>query len=477
MDDSDTDPDFKVGLCEVRRCKKEVWAVCENCLILVCYDHCVEDITSCKDHGKTLQKRKRDKKRRQMKKNKNEEKGLLPRNLVCPVQVDESVEPITNHEGSETGVRDGKKGDSVAKRSKTVLRDGNGVESVESEGHGATMEESIADRAVEAEGHAMTQEENGREGGAEAEIDGAVVEDNERERDAENENHKDKDARECVLQPGEHNDEGATLQQRRGRKRQRNQDQWRRNVQKRLRDTGEAHISTTGKAKPARRMGPCCGHSCTYKCSSTFSHEVREKIFTNYWSNGDKREQRLFILKHVERHLAKRKRVGSDNRNVTFKYYLYTGDSRLQVCRHFFLNTLDVGRDFIYGTMDMHSATGTLKPTKQGAHSNHVKTDETLLKEVKDHISSFAVIDSHYCRAKSLKKYLDSSLSVSKMYKMYTEACRGPNKLFEFKYRQVFDMSFNLGFHRPKKDQCEICVAFRNTIDHSEKDKDTYTEH
>ena len=137
-----------------------------------------------------------------------------------------------------------------------MLRDGNGVERVESEGHDATMEENIADRAVEAEGYAMTQEENGREGGAQAEIDGAVVEDNERERDAENENHKDKDAREYVLQSGEHNDEGATLQQRRGRKRQRNQDQWRRNVQKRLRDTGEAHISTTGKAKPARRIGP-----------------------------------------------------------------------------------------------------------------------------------------------------------------------------------------------------------------------------
>ena len=73
----------------------------------------------------------------------------------------------------------------------------------------------------------------------------------------------------------------------------------------------------------------------------------------------------------------------------------------------------------------MHSATDTLKPTKQGAHGNHVKTDETLLMEVQDHISSFAVIDSHYCRANSLKRYLDPSLSVSKMYKMYTEACLG----------------------------------------------------
>ena len=130
-------------------------------------------------------------------------------------------------------------------------------------------------------------------------------------------------------------------------------------------------ISTTGKAKQARRIGP--------SGSSTFSQEVRKKIFANYWSIGDKRGQRLFILRHVERHLAKKKRVGIDKKNVNFKYYLYTGDSRLQVYRHFFRNTLYVGRDFILGTIDIHSATGTLKPTKQGTHSNHRKTDETLL--------------------------------------------------------------------------------------------------
>ena len=102
---------------------------------------------------------------------------------------------------------------------------------------------------------------------------------------------------------------------------------------------------------------------------------------------------------------------------------------------------------------DIHSASDTLKPIKQGAHSNHVKTDET----------SFAVIDSHYCRANSLRKYLDLSLSVSKMYKMYTEACRGPNKLYEFKYRQVFDTLFNLGFHRPKRINVK-CVWHSETL-------------
>ena len=100
-----------------------------------------------------------------------------------------------------------------------------------------------------------------------------------------------------------------------------------------------------------------------------------------------------------------------------------------------------------------------------------------MLKEAQDQISSFAVIDSHYYRANCLNKYLDPFLSVSKLYKMDTEASRRPNKLSEFKYRQVFDTFFNFGFPRPKRDQCKTCVAFRNTTDHHEKDKDVYTEH
>ncbi|KAK3786399.1 hypothetical protein RRG08_011715 [Elysia crispata] len=73
----------------------------------------------------------------------------------------------------------------------------------------------------------MTLEESGREGEADAEIDGTVVEDTERERDTENKNHNEREATGCAVQPREQNDEGPTLQQRRGRKRQRNPEQWR----------------------------------------------------------------------------------------------------------------------------------------------------------------------------------------------------------------------------------------------------------
>lgn len=50
----DTDPNFAPGLCELKKCKKEVFAACHICLKLLCYDHFVEEITSCNDHGKSV---------------------------------------------------------------------------------------------------------------------------------------------------------------------------------------------------------------------------------------------------------------------------------------------------------------------------------------------------------------------------------------------------------------------------------------
>ncbi|GFN78536.1 hypothetical protein PoB_000504200 [Plakobranchus ocellatus] len=67
FDDSDADPEYKPGQCEVKRCREEVWAACENCLMLVCYDHCIEDIDSCEHHRKTMKKRHINKKKGEIK--------------------------------------------------------------------------------------------------------------------------------------------------------------------------------------------------------------------------------------------------------------------------------------------------------------------------------------------------------------------------------------------------------------------------
>lgn len=48
--DSDDDPPF--GICHVRSCSQEVFAACHLCDFLLCYDHFMEDVPTCKYHGK-----------------------------------------------------------------------------------------------------------------------------------------------------------------------------------------------------------------------------------------------------------------------------------------------------------------------------------------------------------------------------------------------------------------------------------------
>ncbi|GFO29375.1 DNA-directed RNA polymerase 3, chloroplastic [Plakobranchus ocellatus] len=133
------------------------------------------------------------------------------------------------------------------------------------------------------------------------------------------------------------------------------------------------------------------------------------------------------------------------------------------------MNTLSISKDFIYGALKQHFD-GVLTPSKQGRHDKHKKVKETVVQDVHDHINSFTAIDSHYCRARTTKKYLDASLSVAKMYRFYEEVYKEHERAFLDKYRQIFDEEFNLAFHKPKKDQCEICTSQRNNSTDEEKE-------
>jgi hypothetical protein len=78
---------------------------------------------------------------------------------------------------------------------------------------------------------------------------------------------------------------------------------------------------------------------------------------------------------------------------------------------------------------------------------------------ITDHIRSFPVIESHYCRASTSKQYLEGSLNITKMYNLYLERCRddGKEPAKASLHRQIFFTQFNLSFHKPKSDRCPVC--------------------
>ncbi|ELU16645.1 hypothetical protein CAPTEDRAFT_195403 [Capitella teleta] len=86
-------------------------------------------------------------------------------------------------------------------------------------------------------------------------------------------------------------------------------------------------------------------------------------------------------------------------------------------------------------------------------------TSEAAKELIRKHINNFPRIPSHFCRAKTERGYLDPTLSIPKMHTLYQNWCRDqniePQKFWV--YQKIFTSEFNLEFHHPKKDLCDLC--------------------
>ncbi|GFO45998.1 tRNA uridine 5-carboxymethylaminomethyl modification enzyme mnmg [Plakobranchus ocellatus] len=61
------------------------------------------------------------------------------------------------------------------------------------------------------------------------------------------------------------------------------------------------------------------------------------------------------------------------------------------------------------------------------------------------------------------------------MYRLYEEAYKEHERASLDKYRRIFDEEFNLAFHKPKKDQCEICTSQGNNP--TDEERESFEEH
>lgn len=275
-----------------------------------------------------------------------------------------------------------------------------------------------------------------------------------------------------VVQEGEADngqEEDANTQ--RGRKRQRNVDNWKKNKRKRLRNSGQSYMNSHGIQVPRRRMREKNCASCRYKCNENFPEEVREKVFEYYWEMGDAARQKDFIVNHV----VKREKINRETisrRNHTFEYYLTSERRQIRVCKDFFLKTLDVSEKFARSAGGHTSSELGITPSsKKGRHAPQNKVPESSKDKIREHIDSFPKLESHYSRKDTNKLYLEGSLNLPKMYALYKEKCEQEWKIIPEKqslYRTVFDNEFNLAFHTPKKDACKYCEWYQRLED-SEK--------
>lgn len=265
------------------------------------------------------------------------------------------------------------------------------------------------------------------------------------------------------------------------RKRKINNDEWKQNKRKKLRQSGKEYISAKGtvkREKSTRAEG--CLKNCTFSCKEIFDNDFRQNINKHFWKLSDKKKL-AYYSKFIRR--TNSKRVNKDKnlkKLYSYKYYFENHGVKHRVCREFFLKTLDISKSrvYYYFKNNHNSETGVSNSPKQGKHIKKC-INNSAKQKVKDHINKFPVIDSHYCRSSTNMKYLDGSLSISKMYRLYKESCGDATPVKSHLYREIFNTNFNLSFYKPKKDQCDLCAEMKNkssTITSAEKAKLTKHE-
>ncbi|CAG9765767.1 unnamed protein product [Ceutorhynchus assimilis] len=233
------------------------------------------------------------------------------------------------------------------------------------------------------------------------------------------------------------------------RKRKRDPNSWKRNVQKNLRLEGKQYYTQKGKLKGAKSVKDIVSR-CHYKCQQYFTKSL----------NG------ILLLFQKKRCYSE----NNDRRSKTFVYHLTSNQALRQVCQKNFLATLNISSRTVRTAVSKSSETGIIKPDLRGKKSPPQKNPENVKNVIREHIKSIPVVSSHYCRTTTKRNHLPPNLSEKRLYEDYKLSCEDRDVVPE-KFsitRNVFVTEFNLGFHRPKKDRCDLCTKF-SSLEEQEK--------
>ena len=241
-------------------------------------------------------------------------------------------------------------------------------------------------------------------------------------------------------------------------------------------------------------MGPGCSSNCRFKCHDRISTEQRQKVLDKFLALGDHVLQWRFIAQYATNSdpLQRKENVLHEDerrKNISHTFFLPIETSKIKVCKRMFLSTLSKLRMIIIDqraiqihiiftqnlqcyfffctgvsaqlllTVDKKRSSDehflNLSDERGKHHNRPFKVPEEAKNLVREHINMYPVIESHYCRKDTKRKYLEEGLSISKMYRMYKEYVgkKEQQPVSEQIYSIIFSKHFNYGFFKPKKDR------------------------
>ena len=131
-----------------------------------------------------------------------------------------------------------------------------------------------------------------------------------------------------------------------------------------------------------------------------------------------------------------------------------------------YLNTLNIGEWSVkeWNTDNHVTSTQTVASSAGRARSSRAVLFQKQRDYLKDFFNLLPKMESHYCRSSSTKLYFESSWqSKQQIYDEYSKVWCLTNNIKPLSltiFHDIFD-ELNLSLFRPKKDECETCVAYR----------------
>lgn len=262
-----------------------------------------------------------------------------------------------------------------------------------------------------------------------------------------------------------------------GRKRVRNEKNWKKNIRKKNRLSGKEYFNTKNEIANEKSMKPPCPDKCRMKCNQRVTEEQRLKIHFEYWNaNRSWDSKRQFVHSCIKTMpvVRQRKRDGTKgSKSVSHKFIFNFNHKEEVICKTFFLNTLSISDTFMRIALKNAGEAGLMTPDLRGKHIPANKLPSESLERIKNHISQFPVYESHHSRERTQRKYLGNHLNISTMYSLYVDECKKdkikPDKMWI--YSKVFNEDFNLSFHLSDNDTCDVCDKLDCNIKNEKNDE------
>lgn len=203
-----------------------------------------------------------------------------------------------------------------------------------------------------------------------------------------------------------------------------------------------------------------------------------KEFHAKFYSKREKIHQDSFIVNFCSIYKIKRRRPKNakyEPKEWQAKCFVKNSDGLLvPVCQKSFLGILRITKRRLHTVVQNFHKT-SLPPKENRGGNRKAKAFETKKESVQNFINKFQVSEAHYCRtAGSQRRYLDSSLSITKMWKMYSDSNTQPPVKASY-FRRIFNTCYNLGFGTPRTDVWSTCLQLAEKIKASKDNAEKVT--